>query len=107
VGRTVCPQAFIGIRKKTKIHIALMKSNIAILFNYQLAEKAFKNENERIKIWKVSGTKALFLRRRTVHYRSTIVGKQGWDCRKLLLVSVADRPMDVKKADRLILRTKM
>jgi hypothetical protein len=86
---------------------SFLTPTIAIDLAYQLAEMPSKNENERIKIWKVSGTKALFLRRRTVHYRSTIVGKQGWDCRKLLLVSVADRPMDVKKADRLILRTKM
>jgi hypothetical protein len=52
VGRTVCPQAFTGIRKKTKIHIALMKSNIAILFNYLLAEKAFKNEMGELTVGK-------------------------------------------------------
>jgi hypothetical protein len=36
------------------------------------------------------------MRRRTVHYRSTIVGKQRWDRRNLLLVSVAERPMNVR-----------
>jgi hypothetical protein len=68
----------------------------AIDLAYQLAEMPSKNENERIKIWKVSGTKTLFIRRRTVRYRSIIVGKQGWDRRNLLLVSVAERPMNVR-----------
>jgi hypothetical protein len=33
------------------------------------------------------------IKSRTVNYRLTIVGEQGWNCRKSLLFSVEERPM--------------
>jgi hypothetical protein len=38
------------------------------------------------------------MKSRTVHYRLTIVGEQGWNCRKSLLFSVEERPMYGEKA---------